>query len=221
MAGEVELREVLAGSRLPAAVFLDVEQLSTHGLRALWSGPDGNGRRFGQGVGLVVLSRVDRGTPLAATHRMLTLRRLGLALSALGAHWSVLATGMSGTGTRTLVEQAFPGLSVREVPFAPRASAPVRVWRAAPRFVAAPGGPWIRRAVEPLATAGVAAAVGDPGGAFDEQAAEVWGGRVRFVRDVALHGAYCACRLPQFQRGACHRGARCVDGEHSQAGRGA
>jgi hypothetical protein len=188
LAGEAELREAFAGSRLPAAVFLDIAQLSSGGIRALAEAQGSRGRLWARGVGLVLLSRVDRGTPLASTHRLFTLRRLELALSAAGARWSVLATGVGGVGTRGLVEQMFPGISVREVPFAPRVAAPVRVWRVAEGFRAQPGTPWVRRALEPVVAAKVPVAVGDPGGAFDLKAADFWGGEVRFVRDVSLFG---------------------------------
>jgi hypothetical protein len=49
--------------------------------------------------------------------------------------------------------------------------------------------PWVRRALEPVVGAKLAASVGDPGGAFDRSAADFWGGEVRFVRDVSLAGA--------------------------------
>ncbi|HZH17165.1 MAG TPA: hypothetical protein VE057_22615, partial [Archangium sp.] len=148
LAGEAAMREAFAGNRMPAAVFLDVEQLSAGGIRALSETRGGCGRLWARSVGLVLLSRVDRGTPLASTHRMFTLRRLELALSAAGARWSVLATGVGGAGTRGLVEQMFPGISVREVPFTPRAAAPVRVWRVVEGFRSQPGTPWVRRALE-------------------------------------------------------------------------
>jgi hypothetical protein len=189
LAGAVELREAFAGDRMPAAVFLDIEQLSSGGIRALAEARGGCGRLWARTVGLVLLSRVDRGTPLATTHRLFTLRRLELALTAAGARWSVLATGVGGVGTRGLVEQMFPGILVREVPFGPRASAPVRVWRVAEGFRAQPGTPWVRRALEPVVAAKLPVAVGDPGGAFDLKAADFWGGEVRFVRDVSLFGA--------------------------------
>jgi hypothetical protein len=185
LAGAAELREALAGNRLPAAVFLDVEQLSSEGIRALASG---SGRAWARSVGRVVLSRVDRGTPLASTHRLFTLRRLGLALSAAAARWGVLATGMGGAGTRALVEQMFPGLVVREVPLAPRAAAPVRVWRVAEGFRTQPGTPWVRRALEPVVAERLPVSVGDPGGAFDLKATDFWGGEVHFARDVILEG---------------------------------
>jgi len=189
LAGEAAMREAFAGNRMPAAVFLDVEQLSSGGIRALAETRGGCGRLWARSVGLVVLSRVDRGTPLASTHRMFTLRRLELALSAAGARWNVLATGVGGVGTRGLVEQMFPGISVREVPFTPRAAAPVRVWRVAEGFRAQPGTPWVRRALEPVVGAKLPAAVGDPSGAFDLKAVDIWGGELRFVRDVSLFGA--------------------------------
>jgi len=188
VAGEKEWVETLAGGRLPAAVFLEVEQLSGGGLRALWGSPDSRSQVWTRSVGLVVLSRVDRGTPMAATHRVLTLRRLSLALTAAGAQFNVLATGMGGSGTRALVEHALPGIPVRQVPFAPRASAPVRVWCASQRFIHSPGAPWLSRAIAPLAAARLPVSLGDPGGAFDGRIAEETGPDVRFTRDVPLDG---------------------------------
>jgi hypothetical protein len=189
LAGAEEVRAAFVNHRMPSAIFLGLEQLSAEGIAALGGVHDGCGRLWARTVGLVVLSRVDRGTPVDTSHRMFTLRRLGLALTSAGAHWSVLATGVGGTGTRGLVEQMFPALPVREVPFSPRAAAPVRVWRVSEPFRITPGKPWVRRALEPVVGEKLPASVGDPGGAFDRSAADFWGGEVRFVRDVSLAGA--------------------------------
>ncbi|QSQ19573.1 hypothetical protein JY651_30195 [Pyxidicoccus parkwayensis] len=205
VAGAGELRDALVGHRMPAAVFLDVEGLSSEGIAALGGASDGCGRLWARSVGLVLLSQVDRGTPLATTHRMFTLRRLGLALSSAGARWGVLATGVGGVGTRSLVEGMFPGFPVREVPYAPRAAAPVRAWRVAPGFRDAPGTPWVRRALEPVTAAGLPASVGDPGGAFDRSAAEFWGRDVRFTRDVSLSGAASVADLGEAWLVAAYR----------------
>jgi len=205
VAGAGELRDALVGHRMPAAVFLDVEGLSSEGIAALGGASDGCGRLWARTVGLVLLSQVDRGAPLATTHRMFTLRRLGLALSSAGARWGVLATGVGGVGTRSLVEGMFPGFAVREVPYAPRASAPVRAWRVAPAFRDAPGTPWVRRALEPVTAAGLPASVGDPGGSFDRSAAEFWGREVRFTRDVSLSGAASVADLGEAWLVAAYR----------------
>jgi hypothetical protein len=184
--GERELREAIAGKRFPAAAFLDVGELSALGIRALGRAEDG--AQWARHVGLVILSKLDRGSGLEATHRMYTLRRLGLALRASGARWSVLATGFGGVASRSLLEQIFPGFSVREVPFGPRASAQVQVWTANDAFLRSPGGPWIRRAIEPLVRGGLRIAAGDPLGHFDQRALEVEVGKVNLVRDIALGG---------------------------------
>lgn len=184
--GERELREAIAGKRFPAAAFLDVGELSALGIRALGRADDG--AQWARHVGLVILSKLDRGSGLEATHRMHTLRRLGLALRAAGARWSVLATGFGGVATRSLLEQIFPGFAVREVPFGPRASAQVQVWTADDGFLRAPGPPWVRRAIEPLVRGGLRIAAGDPLGHFDQRALEVEVGKVSLVRDIALGG---------------------------------
>ena len=85
-------------------------------------------------IGLLVLSQVDRGDPLRVTHRILTLKRLGLAMQTVESRWSVLATGFGGEMTRAMVEKAFPGIPMREVPLEPNASAHVRVWLADHKF---------------------------------------------------------------------------------------
>lgn len=205
VAGAGELRDALVGHRMPAAVFLDVEGLSSEGIAALGGASDGCGRLWARTVGLVALSQVDRGTPLDTTHRLFTLRRLGLALSSAGARWGVVATGVGGVGTRALVEGMFPGFPVREVPHAPRAAAPVRAWRVAGAFRDAPGTPWVRRALEPVTATGLPASVGDPSGAFDRSAAEFWGREVRFTRDVSLSGAASVADLGEAWLVAAYR----------------
>ncbi|MCS6901382.1 MAG: hypothetical protein RMJ98_17720 [Myxococcales bacterium] len=184
--GERELREAIAGKRFPAAAFLDVGELSALGIRTL--GRAEEGAQWARQVGLVILSKLDRGSGLTVTHRMYTLRRLGLVLRAAGARWSVLATGFGGVATRSLLEQTFPGFSVREVPFGPRASAQVQVWTANHAFLRTPGAPWIRRAIEPLVRGGLQMTAGDPLGHFDQRTLEVEVGKVTLVRDIALGG---------------------------------
>jgi hypothetical protein len=191
--GERELREAIAGKRFPAAAFLNVTELSALGIRTLGRAEEGG--RWARHVGLVIVSRIDRGVGLEATHRMHTLRRLGLALRAAGARWSVLATGFGGVATRSLLEQAFPGFTVREQPLGPRASAQVQVWTAAEAFLKAPGGPWVRRAIEPLVRGGLHIAAGDPLGHFDQRAIEVEIGKVSLTRDIALGGDASASSL--------------------------
>ncbi|RYE93116.1 MAG: hypothetical protein EOO75_05115 [Myxococcales bacterium] len=126
---------------------------------------------------------------------MHTLRRLSLALRAAGSRWSVLATGFGGIATRSLLEQAFAGLAVREVAFGPRASAPVQVWTASDAFVRSPGAPWERRALEPMVRAGQPVAVGDPLGSRDLRSVEIEVGRVALVRDVSFGGDASASHL--------------------------
>lgn len=193
--GERELREAIAGRRFPAVAFLDVGDLSSQGIRAFARSTSEDGALWARSVGLVVVPQVDRGSGLAVTHRMHTLRRLGLSLRAAGSRWSVLATGFGGIATRSLLEQIFPGFSVREVPFAPRASAQVLVWTVADGFAQAPGAPWVRRATEPLIRAGLQISVGDPMGSFDLRGLEAEVGKVSLVRDVALGGDASASKF--------------------------
>lgn len=184
--GERELREAIAGKRFPTAAFLDINELSSLGIRAL--GRADEGALWARHVGLVIISRLDRGHGLEATHRMHTLRRLSLVLRAVGARGSVLTTGFGGVATRSLLEQIFPGYNVREVSFGPRASAQVQVWTAKESFMRTPGAPWARRAIEPLVRGGLRVAAGDPLGHFDQRALEVEVGKVRMTRDLALSG---------------------------------
>jgi len=197
VAGERELRSAFAGGRLPAAAFLDVAELSAEGIRALAGRGRDAGALWCRGVGLVVLSRVDRGTPLEVTHRTFVLQRLGLALRAREARWSVLATGFGGGRSRALVHKAFPGLGVREVPLEPRTSADVRVWLGQADFRDAGGDPWVKRAAEPVAGAGFPVTVGDPLGAFGRGGIDIWGADLRLVRDVALDGLASVSELDE------------------------
>jgi len=188
VAGEQELRSAFAGGRLPAAAFLDVAELSSEGIRALAGRSRDTGALWCRGIGMLVLSRVDRGSPLEVTHRTFVLQRLGLALRAREARWSVLATGFGGGRSLGLVEKAFPGFSVHSVPFQPRSSAEVRVWLARSGFQEAHAEPWVKRAAEPVVAAGYPVSVGDPLGAFGRGGIDIWGGDIRLLRDVALDG---------------------------------
>jgi hypothetical protein len=186
--GERELREAIAGRRMPAAAFLDVGELSSQGLRVFSQTATEEGARWAASVGLVVVPRIDRGTALAVTHRMFTLRRLGLSLRAAGARWSVVATGLGGEGTRALVEQMFPGIPIRDQPFDPRASAPVSAWATLDSFRGKPGPPWARRVVELMVNAGLCTSITDPLGTLDLQAVELDAAKVRLARDVTFDG---------------------------------
>ncbi|MFT4976935.1 MAG: hypothetical protein ACI8S6_002840 [Myxococcota bacterium] len=193
--GEEDLRAAFAGGRMPAAAFIDVEDLSAEGIRALAGDLDGAGAGWARNIGLLVLSQADRGDPLSVTHRLFTLQRLGLAMQAVEARWSILATGFGGESTRAMVEKAFPGVPMREVPLGGRACAEVRVWLADARFREQPGPPWVKRAAEPIVAADCSVSVGDPGGLFGQRGVEIWGGQVRLIRDVALAGAASASAL--------------------------
>lgn len=195
VAGEEELRLALEQHRMPAAAFLDLHALSSRGIRALWNCLTAPATAWTRTVGLVVVSRIDRGTPLECTHRFFALRRLALALAAGSARYSLLATGMGGTGTTHFVNRVFPTLRVADVPFGTRASAPVKVWLAQHGFVRRPGEPWPRRAARPLVdNLRLAVAVGDPGGLFDASV-DIWGGDVRLTRDLTLDGAASVSQL--------------------------
>lgn len=102
-----------------------------------------------------------------------------------------------GAGSRALVEKAFPGTEVREVPLSPRASAPVRAWRVAEPFRTDRRSPWPRRALEELAHLGQPVSAGDPCGTFDRQAVEGTAATLRFTRDVALGGTASASALDE------------------------
>ena len=205
VAGEQELRSAFAGGRLPAAAFLDVTELSSEGIRALAGRSRDTGALWCRGIGMLVLSRVDRGSPLEVTHRTFVLQRLGLALRAREARWSVLATGFGGGRTLSLVEKAFPGFSVRNVPFKPRSSAEVRVWLARSGFQEASTEPWVKRAAEPVVAAGYPVSVGDPLGAFGRGGIDIWGGDIRLLRDVALDGHASVSALDEAWLVACFR----------------
>lgn len=195
VAGEEDLRAAFAGGRMPAAAFIDVEALSAEGIRALAGDLDGAGAGWARNIGLLVLSQADRGDPLSVTHRLFTLQRLGLAMQAVEARWSILATGFGGESTRAMIEKAFPGVPMREVPLGARTRAAVRVWLADATFRSSPGAPWVKRAAEPIVAAGQSVSIGDPGGLFGQRGVEIWGGQVRLIRDVALAGAASASAL--------------------------
>jgi hypothetical protein len=187
-AGTAETRESLSRREVPAVVFLTIEELSADGL-GLLRDDLGGGRTLADTLGQVVLPRVDRGTPLQVTHRLFTLRRLFLALDAARARPAVLAFGFSGRGTRALVQRAFPGTDVREVPLRARSTAAVSVWLADWRFQQASGEPWARRAAGPVVAAGHAVRVTDPTGTFDADDVSIWAGDVRLDRDIDLGGS--------------------------------
>ena len=188
VAGEADLRAAFAGGRMPAAAFINVEELSAEGIRALAGDLDGAGASWARNIGLLVLSQADRGDPLSVTHRLFTLQRLGLAMQAVEARWSILSTGFGGESTRSMIEKAFPGVPMREVPLGARSNAVVRVWLADARFRQQPGAPWVKRAAEPIVASNRSVSVGDPGGLFGQRGVEIWGGQVRLIRDVALAG---------------------------------
>ncbi|MEL6343214.1 MAG: hypothetical protein AAFV53_08755 [Myxococcota bacterium] len=180
---------------MPAAAFLDVDQLSAEGIRALAGDLDGTGATWARNIGLLVLSQADRGDALMVTHRLFTLQRLGLAMQTVEARWSILATGFGGEATRAMIERAFPGIPMREVPLGAQASAEVGVWLAETKFRQQPGPPWVKRAAEPIVEARASVSVGDPTGLFGQRGVEIWGGQVRLIRDVALAGQASASAL--------------------------
>ncbi|MEN9799124.1 MAG: hypothetical protein RL653_2820 [Pseudomonadota bacterium] len=186
--GAQGLREALASDRPPALTFLDLDELSSHAIRTLGQLEGSAARAWLRSLGLVVLPRVDRGSPLETTHRRFTLRRLDLVLTAAGSRCSVLATGVGGAGTRSLVDQSFLGLSAHLVPLAPEATAPVQAWPVDASFRTAVGEPWVKRALKSLPAAGVPAVISDPSGAFDAQAVKHWGTDTGFSRDISLAG---------------------------------
>lgn len=192
VAGADALSTALAQGRPPLAVFLDGDALRTSALHTLTDSRTG-GRRWASSVGLVVVAGLDRGLQLAVTHRLFSLKRLGLALRGAGARWSALATGLGGG--RGLLEAAFPGLAVVDLPLGGAEVPSVEVWRVSPRFVGGAGGPWVRRALEGLSRAGVPVSVGDPEGAFERRSVGTADAPLRLVRGLALSGAASASAL--------------------------
>jgi hypothetical protein len=192
--GAKELKSALAENRLPAAAFFNVNDLSAEGISALCGLRGATGPLWASGVGLALVSKLDRGTPLQVTHRMFTLRRLSLALRAAGASWAVQATGFAGTGSRALLERAFPGFDAREVPLGVRATSQARAWLTTEGFRAESGEPWVTRALAPIAAAGLEVSIGDPLGAFD-RSVQTWGKSVRLVRDLTFAGRSSASAL--------------------------
>jgi hypothetical protein len=189
VAGEAQLRLAIEQGRMPAAAFVDLSELSARAIRTLWNCLTPPATPWTRTLGLVVVSRVDRGSPLEVTHRLFTLRRLAMALAAGGARYSVLATGVGGVGTTSLVDKAFPPLRAVEVPFGARATAPVKVWGALSEFVNRPGDPWAKRAARPLVDhLSLAVAVADPTGSFDASVA-LWGGEMPLRRHLTLEGS--------------------------------
>jgi len=194
--GEAGLRSAFA-SKMPAAAFLDIEELSAEGIRALAGNMDSAGSTWCRNIGLLFLSQVDRGNPLEVTHRLFTLQRLGLAMRTAEAQWSILATGFGGESTRAMVERAFPGVPMREVPLGPRASAEVRLWLTRPEFRKQGGDPWVKRAVEPVVQTGFPVSVSDPGGAFGKRGIDIWGADIQLLRDVSFAGQASASALDE------------------------
>lgn len=186
-AGISELREIASRREVPTVTFLTVDELSGDGLGLFMD--ESGGRPLCAALGLLLLPRVDRGTPLDVTHRLFTLRRLHLALAAASARPSVVAFGFSGRGTRDLVQRAFPGTEMREVPLRARSTAALSVWLADWRFQQEPGEPWARRAAAPVVEAGYPVRVTDPAGTFDADDVSIWAGDVRLDRDLDFGGA--------------------------------
>ena len=186
--GEDDLRIKLENGQMPAAAFVDLAGLSSRAIRALWNCLTPPATAWTRTIGLVVVSRIDRGTPLEASHRFFALRRLALVLSAGGARYSVLATGLGGPGTMQFVQRVFTRARVSEVPFAPRASAPVKVWAVTAPFAAHQGAPWPKRAAEPLVNnLQLRVSVADPTGRYDSGVA-IWGGDMPVLRDLTFEG---------------------------------
>jgi hypothetical protein len=193
VAGEAELRQVIEGGSTPSVVILSMQELSSSGIRALASGT--NGPAWARSIGLVVVPRVDRGGPLVVTHRLFILKRLTVALHAVAAQWSVLATGLGGSGSRALLEHGFPDFTVLLVPFGPKTHVHLRVYRAEQDFRRRVGKPWLARAIAPLTEHGLAASVGDPTGTFDPASLNLDPVDCRLVRDLTLDREASATEL--------------------------
>lgn len=123
VAGEGELRDVLAKNLLPAAVWLDLDDLGT----AILGATSQRNKPWLRGIDLIVLLGVDRLQPIGATHMAFALRRLTLAL---GEHrvtpaWAALGGGSSGS-LRFVEESTMTRFE--PTPLGAPATSPVRVY---------------------------------------------------------------------------------------------
>ena len=184
--GLAGLRQALADGRLPAVAFLTTEDLSGGAIRALDRGS--KGELWARGLGLIVLEGFDRGGPLALTHRIHTLRRLRLVLDQHAVRCGILLTSHRSRAVRTLVQQAFNGVQVQDVPLRPRSTRALTVWLADYHFVLRSPSGWVRQAAEPVAKAGHRVRVSDPSGSFDDASLQVWQGDVRRTSQFTLEG---------------------------------
>lgn len=126
VAGSDELAACRSAGVLPSVVFADVDALS--GSVVPWLAAS---RREGRPVALdrIVVVGADRIGPVDATHLLLTMRRLSLALTDGASLPEIVATGSGAAGTQAYLER-LAHRAVRLVPVALKATAPVRVYRA-------------------------------------------------------------------------------------------
>jgi len=121
-AGDGELRDALAQSKLPVVALLNLGDLGGQVLGARTPG----GMSWLTALDLIVLVRVDQLAPIEATHMALTLRRLGLALERERARPAWVALAQRSAGSIGWLEGAV------QLPFEPVAlgasTAGVRVW---------------------------------------------------------------------------------------------
>jgi hypothetical protein len=194
--GYEELSVTLTGDRLPAIAFLDVDELSEHAITTLWGGGSGNGVSWARHLELVIVPRIDQGSPLRVAHRFWSLRRLCLALRAAGSTWSALSTGYGGDETYTLAQSAFAGyIATERIEVDLRSRDESAVWSLDPAWAQQGPDAWQVRASEPIARDGLTVAVDDPLGHVDDAAINARGPKVRLARAVTFDGAATVTQL--------------------------
>lgn len=189
--GYEDLSVTLTGNRLPAVAFVGVDELSEKVIAAMW-GTTGvaNGVAWARHLDLVVVPRLDHGSPLRVAHRFWALRRLCLALRAAGASWSVVTTGYGGDESYALARGAFAGyVSTDRVEVGPRSVDETFAWAVDPAWAAQGPDPWPLRASEPIARAGLSVSVDDPLGYVDEALLRTRAPGVRRSRGLTFEGA--------------------------------
>ena len=187
--GYAELSETLTGKRLPAVAFLEVDELSEKTISALWGAADANGLAWARHLELVVVPRIDQGSPLRIAHRFWTLRRLGLALRAAGASWSAISTGYGGDETYALVLGAFAAyIRTDRIDVDMRSGDETSAWWVDPEWAAQGPEPWPIRAAMPIARGGLTVAVDDPLGYVDDSGVRARAPSVHVSRALTFDG---------------------------------
>lgn len=194
--GYEELSVTLTGFRLPAIAFLDVDELSERAITTLWGGGGANGVAWARHLELVVVPRIDQGSPLRVAHRFWSLRRLCLALRAAGSTWSTISTGFGGDETYALAQSAFAGyIATERTEVDLRSRDETAVWSLDPAWARQGPDTWQVRASEPIARDNHTVAIDDPLGHVDDAAVNARGPRVRLSRHITFDGAASVTQL--------------------------